>query len=681
MNDLRQISKEKGPSFYGDGHKREAKLVTSSWSCSLLRVGLVAVFMIAGCHEEDSPAPDNLPPEKIESVPTIALTNLSRGAFVVDDATDMPITISGEVCDSINAITSVTINGTAVTPEGSDDCKTFTTELNSPWGMNIVDVVVENADGDELSLVQSFIRSPEYFPADGTSGNPRIDGAWRGRLGQSVLDDQDRNDLDDIASVMELAMNNFNFDESLPAIIYISGDGNGDGQVDLITSDCWPLKDVTTHKTGARVARNGNFNVGSIAINYLRVFNERLEFKVTARNMSQNLIANAYLNLACIPPNEIVTTTTGKIEVSSLEISGQLGIEIMEGGIAKITSDNIDTRVTGLELTIDNSGVIDNLINLIAAAFNRQIENLFANTFFDDNIKGVLGEVVNGFTISPTIDVPAPVSVQLNIDSDLDYARFGAEGFPNLGYIDVGFAARVFPSEFKKEATLLDHGSILGVSTSPSFSDSHALGLGMKDDFINQIFWAVWAGGGFDLSGDNSGLITDLLGSSGLDVSFLSVETGLPPVLMPGGEGSEVKIGVGDVLMRMKINPILLGRPASGNEVEVSFYASLMLTGTLDIDPETREIGFTLSTEPEVHVQLVDFARTDETVDLESKIGRFASNLIQRLVSDVLSAIELPSIPLSNVEGAPVGTKWVLDNGRTDHEGGYFRIIGEIGVE
>lgn len=633
--------------------------------------------MFAACHEDSQEPKNNMPPEKIVSTPGFTLTNLSRGTFMTDGTMEeMHVTIEGEACDSINAITGVTVNGTSVTLAGSDDCKTFSAEVNSIWGLNIIDMIVENALGDEVPLVQSYLRSPEYFPAPGTEDDARIAGAWRGRLGQEVLDDGDPHDLDDLASIMAFAINNFNFDEAMPVLIAIAGDDNDDGQVDLINNNCiWPLDDVTTHKTGYRVAKNGKLNMGLAEMDHLEASNGTLNFLFRVQNISQKIVANAYVNLACVYPNEVVTTTTGKIETGSVEVIGSMKIEI-QNRKAIVTLASINSDISGLNVTIDNSGVIDNLISFIASKFNSQIEDLFSNLLLKNYVLPQIEAVLNNISINPTIDLPSPINVQLNVNSDLQDLKVGDR------YIDLGFAARVLPSEFKKDASQLGHGSIIGASTLPSFIGMNGtFGLGMKDDFINQVLWAVWAGGGFDLGDGNISLITDLMGSASLDATFVSVETGLPPVLMPGAEGSEVKIGIGDVLVKMKVNPNMLGQPGSGIQVELSFYVSLTLTGTLEINPETRVMNVTLSGEPAVHVQLADHVRTEGSTVLESKIGNFTSDLIQRLVTDVVGAVELPSIPLSKIDGIPAGTNWVLDHGSMDHAAGYFRVIGEVGIE
>ena len=583
---------------------------------------------------------------------------------------EMPVTIEGEACDSINAIASVTVNGTSVSLAGNADCKTFSAAVNSTWGLNIIDMVVENALGDEVPVVQSFLRSPEYFPAPGTADDARIAGAWRGRLGQEVLDDRDRGDLDDLASIVEIAINSFGFNEAIPVVLFNS--------VSTSTHDC--ILYTTTGKTGLRFERNGPLVLGEIQMHSILAAPGSIEIDFTIGKSTLPLSVRGYLTLPCVP--EVRERTTGSVGFSSVRVRGTFNVELndsentinvtMASSTIDFTSPFVKVNLTGIS-QIDN--LISNASTLVVSAFKNFISDSLVSALKGE-IETAIEGFIDGFTVNPTVDVPAPVSVQLAVESTIDHVQIGN------GFIDLGLSASVLPSVFKKTAEQLVYGSILGASTLPSFDAMDGtFGVGMKDDFINQVLWAVWAGGGFDLTDGNISLITDLMSSASLDASFVSVETGLPPVLMPGAEGSEVRIGIGDVLVKMKVNPSLLGQPGAGSQVELSFYVSLTLTGALEINPETREMNVILSGEPAVHVQLADHVRTEESGALESRIGNFTSDLIQRLVTDVIGAVELPSIPLIGIEGIPAGTKWVVDRGSMDHAAGYFRVIGEVGVE
>ncbi len=642
---------------------------------TILLVSLSVLLFFTGCNREDSPTPEINPPGK-NSVPAFELTNILRGAFMnAGTMDDMTITIEGRACDTVNQVTKITLNNTSVALKDDGDCKTFIAKLFSGWGLNIIDGVAENDLGDKVSLVNSYLRSPGFFPGPGTAvETSAISDAWAGRIGQDVLNDYNRSDFDDFTTVINKVINDYNFYEHFPTIII--------NNVTTTNHNCL-LSPGRSNRQGIMVEKTGPVVLGSISIDNLLAKPGLIEVEFVMFQSSLPLTIRGYSDLSCLPPYEINASTTGSVGFERVNVKGIFDV-FLNGDEAEIllrpNSAIVDFHNAFINVNLTGISLIDGLINNVNTLVLEWFEGTFSDIFKDilnfrigNSIKGI----INNFGIDSIRVIPDPINVQLNINSNLDHLEAGD------GYIDLGQRARVVPSIFRKDARQLDQGSIIGASTLPSFIGMNGtFGIGMKDDFVNQVLWAAWAGGSFDVKDTNISLITELLNSAGLDATILSIETGLPPVLMPGDNDAEVKIGIGDVLVKSKVNPLLLGQLKSGTDlIELSAYVSLIMTGTFEIDPDTREMSFVQTVKPEVHVQIKDLVLTNESVNLEEKLGIFTSELLKQFFTSVIGIIEIPSFSLGESGGMPPGSKWVLDKSSIYYSSGYHRIVGSVGVK
>ncbi len=642
---------------------------------TILIAGLAVLLFFTACSREDSPAPELNPPRK-NSAPVFELTNIVRSAFMTGGTmNNMTITIEGKACDTVNRVTRITLNNTPAVLKDNGECKTFSAELSSGWGLNIIDGVVENDLGDKVSLVNSYLRSPDYFPVPGTAGETSlISDAWTGRIGQDVLDDYNRSDFDDFATVINKVINDYNFYEHFPTVII--------NNMTTTNHNCL-LSPNRSNRQGIMVEKAGPVVPGSISINRLLAKPGAIEVEFVMLRSTLPVTIRGYSDLSCIPPYELTASTTGSVGFERVNVKGIFDV-FLNGDIAEVSlrpnSAIIDFINPFININLTGISLIDGLISNVSTLVLEWFEGTFSDIFKDiltfragNSFMGI----INDFGIDSIRIIPAPVNVQLNINSTLDHLEAGD------GYINLGLGARVVPSIFRKDTSQLGQGSIIGAGTPPSFIGMNGtFGIGMKDDFVNQVLWAVWAGGGFDVKDANNSLITELLNSAGLEATILSIETGLPPVLMPGNNGAEVKIGTGDILVRFKVNPLLLGQLKSGTDlIGLSAYVSLIMTGTFEIDPDTREMSFVQTVKPEVHVQIKDLVLTNESVNLEEKLGIFTSELLKQFFTTVTGAIEIPSFSIGKSGGMLPGSTWVLDKSSIYYSSGYHRMVGLVGVK
>lgn len=646
----------------------------------LLRLPLLLILtiLLSYCSKDDGIEPNPIdetptPIEEVSSTPIFKLTNPPRGAFLQEGTTDdMIITVEGEACDSINPITGITINGSSAVLGGTGDCRTFSSDVTSSWGLNIIDGFAENDLGDEVALVQSYIRSDRYSPAPTTSksyNNHLIPGAWRSRLGQEAFDDGDRSDIDDFATVLQRVINTVDFDALAPTVLY--------DNITSTTDDC--LVYDLTRRNGVKVQKNGTMTFDQLTIDQLLAKPGSIEVGFSMSNLNLPLSVTAFSGLVpCVP--EIEIATTGSVGFSNASVSGIFDVSFNGDEIEvllKQGSANVNINNPFININLTGNSTINNLISdastFVLSFFVNNIEDMLTDTL-TDAIKPALKGLFNGLGIDEAIPLPK-VDVTLIVESNIDHAKV------DEGFIDLGLNANVTPSVFKKSTAQLANGSIIGTSILPSFEGMNgSLGMGMKHDFTNQVLWAVWAGGGLDFPDGTTAEITDAVNNNGLDATITSIETTLPPVLMPSDVDSQIKIGIGDILTEAKVPPSSLGLPNVGSDIEISVYVSIILTCKFLLNPETNELSFELIGEPETHVQIKDVVRNPAVEVLESQFANVISAIIKERIFGVVKSIDLPSIPISALPGIPAGSTWVLDNGQIDQSSGYFRLIGGISV-
>ena len=140
--------------------------------------------------------------------PTITVTEPARAAMLEQGNLETSfVNVSGDVCDSLQTITNFTFNDNPMTLVGTRPDEPFTAQVASPWGLTIMHGTILNDIGWQGHLAHSFLRSPEFFPP-ATQDNPaaRVTSAVVTQLGQDIIDDGDREDFDDIATIAAYAM-------------------------------------------------------------------------------------------------------------------------------------------------------------------------------------------------------------------------------------------------------------------------------------------------------------------------------------------------------------------------------------------------------------------------------------------------------------------------------------------
>jgi hypothetical protein len=604
-------------------------------------------------------------------------------------AADSPVAVAGTACDDVHALTSITIDGQTVAPPNGVDCRDFSIDRNSRQGMTIIQGTATNSKGQIGSLAQSFLRSPTYFPASTVSDpNARAGSALYMELGQGVLDDGDRNDMDDLVTILNHALNQIDFDALIGNFKTASPDGNGDGEVDRHSYDCvfW---DEWNYYTGYRVRKTGAFTHGGIAVRQLQFIDGGMAIEIGLVSPSVSMDATGYLDLDCAGeqslgvagrvyiPGDVVMRATATMSLGS---NGTPQVVFGETAILS-SAPQVDMDLGVLDF-------VDFLVNPIVNTLTTALSG-FIGDFAVDAVEGILNDVVPGvFTqlaFNESFDLPAPFTTSLVVHSALDLMSISSDG------ARVGAYAQVRPATPKAVHQGAAFGAIAYGGAVPTFAPSaNSFKVGIKDDLVNQFLWATWLGGGFDID-DISAFVNpdDLMG---LDVTLLST---LPPVVMSGAGTDEIDIGWGDIFVTATVSPVDVSsmiasagkegelQYASDEPLVIALYLSAIIGGEIRTNSATNTFDATLNENPEVYLQVYSVSDPD-AVDpdlisiINSDVGKVLRESIPGMLESVLSSFPLPVIDIGSISSLLPDVELKMSDAEIGRQGHYYLLGGDL---
>src|SRR5690606_17445927 len=113
------------------------------------------------------------------------------------------VRVQGVVTDATSPIDSVIVNGVEQPISGTSEAP-IDTAPPGQWGLNVIEVVASDRCGNRATHSQSYLRSEGYRPAATVaSAAARVPRGQTLRLTQPVVDDFDRTDIDDFATLAE----------------------------------------------------------------------------------------------------------------------------------------------------------------------------------------------------------------------------------------------------------------------------------------------------------------------------------------------------------------------------------------------------------------------------------------------------------------------------------------------
>ncbi len=647
---------------------------------------------IGGSHHAGANLPDFTGDIRVDSTPPlISITSPLRGATLESGTMeDSDVSITGSISDSVSPLKSATFNDQAVSIGGKQKTVALSRNQSSRWGLSMITVEAEDECGNFSVLAQSYLRSPAYSPLSPDPADPQnpvdpavqvkpeaVGQALTAQFNQVIIDDGDRADNDDVASLGEAVALNTDLDARLPDILMITPDSNGDGQIDTYKT----CIGKTTWYGGHKVTKNGTFTYSNPRVEYIKAVSGGLKVKMTIDDMRLPIYVEKTVEPGfCILSNKFEKAGTALLEQATLEGTGAMALA---GGKADANFSGVSVNLyhpdaaaglpyLDIEWWEPIDDILDSVLNSIAGTLVPSLKDGIALT----RLEPLVEDFFSNFSLATSFTVPAPVNMTINLESGFDYLAFS--GPENSGNAGVGLYAQVFPSSRGANIDATARGPIRRNGDRPTFSSSdYAFGLALKDDLVNQALWAVWYGGGLDL--DDA---TSLL-SSGMDNVELSIQFKSPPVMMPGRATNqseagisgphEVDLGVGDIYIDASVDIPEFG------DVDVSMHVSAILGGFIDLKSSTNELILGLDgSNPLVWVQIDSIGEPALQGRVSVLFTEVIRALLPKLLKSVVKKIPLPVVDVGGLAGLPQSEIWELSDGDIDRLSMHYRFTGSL---
>jgi hypothetical protein len=552
------------------------------------------------------------------------------------------VSIAGRVSDaSPLAFLRIDTEPVPLSPDGL--AYSFSTSQESRWGLNVIAGVAEDECGNHADFARSYLQSDLYRPSATeelpTAGVP--DGLVV-HLNQPAIDDLNRSDLDDVASVVEASLLGTDFNAMLPAGTVLAQNGLRGG-----CSFCQFWGDtsyfVRRHSSAAQL-----INWLGPWITYLQAIEGGFALQLRVDNLDVPLQASGTVReCACgVQATQTTGTFNGWAGVDRVDATGTIAVSMGTGQI-QTSVNSLTLNTTGLYLDLDCGWAdflcdvaTDTALPVLAGEIEDTVGGVVA-----DQVAPLLEDLLREFEIDEALSVPAPFETPMRMTARIASVDF--DGPLGSGNGELTLTTQTFP-ELRSGAIAEEAlGAIARQGARPGFSSlQYSLGFGLSDDVLNQLLWSVWYGGGLQLDADE---LAELLGGEAASGIDLELDATLPPVLTPGDTPGTVRVSLGDARVEGTIDlEAALGTPGAGS-VELSAYISIVADCSLELDPETNALRVVaLDAEPTIHVEFTSLDRPAQrplALDaLRAALDAFAPTLADQL----LAALPLPQLDLAS---------------------------------
>jgi len=600
-----------------------------------------------------------------------------RGATLEAGTTeDMLVDVSGTVSDGLSPIAVAMVSSQPLDVAGDTLSEEFSLQTNSRWGMTVVSAYAEDECGNRQNAAHSFLRSGSYLePALVSEPQARVQTGLVAHLNQMALDDGYRLDVDDLATLMQTVLATVDLSTSIPEELIFTGANDGSGNLTTTTYDCNGTP-TTNETTGFWAKLNGTFQYGSPAIESLQAVDDGLNLKATIDDIVVPLQIHAAIDLEC--SGAIVETITGEVRIARLAIEGTASSSF-ENQIPSITFCETCVQVDFEDITMDfewgsfafMGDSINELGNDILVVLEEPLETVLGGL-----VREQLGDAVSGFLndiqVGQSFDLPEPISMSLEFVTGLDYLDFS--GPVTAGFAELGLYTQVFPTTRGSSIPADSKGAISRPMTLPHFSPVYPFGVGLSDNTLNQVFWALWYGGALSID-DLSALAADV-GVDGIEFSFNAT---MPPVIMPGRNGNEVELGLGDAFISASVN---LGQAMGGSTssevqaIEVDMYLSTIIGTEITQADDTNGLRLVFDPNPEVWIEITDINYSGYQAEMTDLFTSLMRLMVPKLLGDALKSIPLPAFNVSELIGLEGDVLWEVDGDSVSRNQDYYRITG-----
>lgn len=631
------------------------------------------------------------------------------------------VTVVGEVSDATD-VAWVKVNDVELPIDPATG--QFTTVVASTYGLNVIAATAADVFNQRAETTAAYYYSTAWVPPPGEPANPddvRIPDSFLVYLGQEALDDgdHDRQNIDDLATLIEILLSSLDipglvgtaplFEQTFPDLInfqllniglldtrvVLTGDVTVSIRIaELVVGE--PHVSLRYHEGGMDlgVAYQGatpeaaGLDV-SLALHFgldLRLSFERIStgqpIAEVSLNPSMDSASSAGVHTVGVEASfDLWLDTAGGVHVDvasiapvfegfDIDLVDELTLHLGTLDVPGLGSVDLpDIPLTDIVGPLSDlvGGLIDGVLDWVADA----VFDLIA-PFIGDAVTLLLEQVLGSLAIDLPIPLPAlPGSagaVELRFSTELSSAELHPEG----GTFGLGTALTA-PKAIERDplGSILRAGCLGLDPDTFAFDPNTPMALALSHDVVNELLFALWWGGGINLTLDEDAL-GGLGGGGGLPLNGISVELNwlLPPIVTDCSDKGFLELQVGDLFVVARVR-------ALGN-LRAEVYVDLRIAVELHGNGDT--IGFGVVGEPQLTMDFTYITPGKEQFIgmIEGLIRGFLPQLIDGL-SDTVGAIPLPALDLATfVPGLPPGTTIRLGDLVLTDQTGYVLIGGAL---
>ncbi len=442
---------------------------------------LMTLVALLACTGEPEPDP------RVETVvlPTLRVDSPARAAFVPGSA--QTLTVSGQATAGTHDLDRLFYGEQEIPLDAQGG---FSFEIRPTPGINLLGLRVEDTAGERAVTGQSFHYAGDHAP------DALIRDAVHLRVGPELLDD-DSDDLDDIAAILEVVIED-------------------PGLADSVVGTRVVTEDYELEVTGFSL-RSADLDldprVGRLEVD-ARLTDVELEFDVFGVGWYSWL------------------STSGTATASSTQVL----LDLVPQGGTEVSAQDVSTTIHGFDLEI----------SLVPEALEDAIQGDAEATLEDsisEQVESLTGDLMNEYLGSYGVTQAfGDATLELSVAS-LDIDTWGL--LLTLDAVASGFTAGL-PDKA---------GSLLTTDAAPDWPIDHSVpfAVAIDDDFLNQLVFALWTTGALRLEFGPVEMAV-LAGGSPLPpplgpAESVVLDIQLPPVFRPGDEEHGMKLQIGELLL------------------------------------------------------------------------------------------------------------------------------------
>jgi hypothetical protein len=559
--------------------------------------------------------------------PQISVDYPPRGATIVGEPGVPVVTVTGKAESAAGGIETLMLNGEGVKlgDDGSFEVDVVVTPGGSSLDFEATDVI-----GAKRRRVQSFLWSTDYRKPEVT-GEQMVPEGIAFYLSQESLDDGDNSDpADDIATVLGIALQNFD--------------------IAALLDPNTPITTTAGYKVYLTDMTFGSTKVGLLGID------GGLHISAAIQEVE------GALDFDCTTPACILLggDGTGGLSIDKIEVEADTMIWVDADGQVQVTVMNSSTTLkegdvdiysnnvwTNFLLTIIKPFIMGGIVADLVDSLNDQIEN---------QLGPALAGALNTLEVNTLFELPdlggGETKVPVNLVTEFaDTIFHDGEAPPDPSPPQSGRIVQRGGGYFVEDVTPYENEGVPGRVGCGSLEEQLMLPqkgeveIGLADDMINQVLYGAWRGGLLEFI-----VPPELAESDAVGVNEFIASGMLAPTASDCANPGELLAQIGD--LRFDASLVVLDKP-------MTFTAWMTMIVRLEISAEGKNVAIGIPEVVDVKTELN--ANEDDMIDAETFIAEqleagITNQILGALGGDGLGGIELPEIDLSANLGLPPGT-------------------------